>query len=275
MDLFIANAYPFAYNPCLYIVKQMFPGNNAHRCGSSGTKLFKDADTAYGSDSTAKSGLISRAGLYMGFWRPLKGTIYAALQTKRQLVSKIDSRVVEDYEGNTVSTNKGMSTLVRTREADFHRLLDAKGYRWDDTKKNELFVPKNGVEDLIKEMRKVDGLQMYLFNSTDYYEDPLYSRRSRINSANATPVIKTSQKQMQPRRADRSWRRWWEYGGKAGRGTVVSKGQLRDASKRHGGDKGTTQGAQACCKERENLSRLALTAAIEPRPHACAAVPPG
>ena len=71
MDLFIANAYPFAYNPCLYIVKQMFPGNNAHRCGSSGTKLFKDADTAYGSDVTAKTGLISRCGLYMGFWRPL------------------------------------------------------------------------------------------------------------------------------------------------------------------------------------------------------------
>ena len=199
MDLFISKAYPFAYNPCLYIVKQMFPGNDAYRCGSSGTKLFKDADTAYGSDSAAKTGLISRCGLYMGFWRPLKGTIYAALQIKRQLVSKIDSRVVEDYEGNTVSTNKGMSTLVRKREADFHSFLDAKGYRWDKTKKNELFVPNNGVEDLIKEMRKVDGLQMYLFNSTDYYEDRLYGRRSK--SANATPVVEVNQKQMQYRKA--------------------------------------------------------------------------
>ena len=39
---------------------------------------------------------------------------------------------------------------------------------------------------------------MYLFNATDYYEDRLYSRRSK---SNATPVVEVNQKQMQPRKA--------------------------------------------------------------------------
>ena len=34
IDTFLQMKPMWAYEPCLYIVKQMFPGNNAFRCGA-------------------------------------------------------------------------------------------------------------------------------------------------------------------------------------------------------------------------------------------------
>ena len=50
IDTFLQMRPSWAYEPCLYIVKQMFPGNNAFRCGAAGTQLFKNADLVYGAD---------------------------------------------------------------------------------------------------------------------------------------------------------------------------------------------------------------------------------
>ena len=45
IDTFLQLKPAWAYEPCLYVVKQMFPGNNAHRCAAAGTQLHKDAST--------------------------------------------------------------------------------------------------------------------------------------------------------------------------------------------------------------------------------------
>ena len=52
IETFLQLKPTWAYEPCLYIVKQMFPGNNAYRCGAAGTQLFKTADPVYGSDKS-------------------------------------------------------------------------------------------------------------------------------------------------------------------------------------------------------------------------------
>ena len=46
VDTFLQLRPAWAYEPCLYIVKQMFPGNNAFRCGAAGTQLFPGMPTS-------------------------------------------------------------------------------------------------------------------------------------------------------------------------------------------------------------------------------------
>ena len=190
----------WAYQPCLYIVKQMFEGNNAYRCGLSGGLQFKDSDRVYGADKPGSlSGLLSRMSMYMGFWTPLKGTIYACLRIKAQLVAKPDQRLGSDYLGNPININQGNQTLVRIRERDFHDVLDSRGLRWDKERKNELFVPgKKGVIELIAAMRQVKGEEMYIFSDKGPVEDVFYRGGSERKSMT---VINTFQKQMQPREA--------------------------------------------------------------------------
>ena len=75
VDTFLQLRPAWAYEPCLYIVKQMFPGNNAYRCGAAGTQLFKAADPVYGSDRSGSfTGLLGRMTMYKNYWLPLKGT---------------------------------------------------------------------------------------------------------------------------------------------------------------------------------------------------------
>ena len=65
IDTFLHMRPAWAYEPCLYIVKQMFPGNNAHRCGAAGTQLFKHADLVYGADKSGSlTGLLGRMTMY-------------------------------------------------------------------------------------------------------------------------------------------------------------------------------------------------------------------
>ena len=198
MTEFIAAKYEWSYAPCLYIVKQMFEGNNAFRAGCSGTMMYKDSDRVWGSDKPGSlSGLLSRCQLYMGFWTPLKGTIYAALRIKQQLVAKKDERVIQDFTGNKINVNRGSNTLVRVREADFHSELDRRGLRWDPKRRNELFVPGiKGVEELIACLRTVKGETMYLFDKDGPREDVAYRGGS---SRFSTKTIDTNQKQMQSR----------------------------------------------------------------------------
>ena len=82
------------FRPHLYIVKQMFQGNTAFRCGMAGGSLYKGADRPYGSEAQGNlTGLLSRMTMYQNYWLPLKGTIFAALTIKEQLVSKPDDRL--------------------------------------------------------------------------------------------------------------------------------------------------------------------------------------
>jgi hypothetical protein len=200
IELFLKEKPAWAFQPCLYIVKQMFEGNNAYRCGLSGGLQFKDSDRVYGADKPGSlSGLLSRMSMYMGFWTPLKGTIYAALRIKAQLVAKPDQRLGEDYLENKININQGNQTLVRVRERDFHDILDRRGLRWDPERRNELFVPgKKGVIELIAAMRQVKGEEMYLFSKDGFIQDFAYRGGSTRES---TSVIDTFQKQMQPRAA--------------------------------------------------------------------------
>ena len=186
------------YKPHLYIVKQMFQGNTAYRCGLSGGSLFKGADRVFGADTPGSlTGLLSRMTMYQNYWLPLKGTIYAALTIKEQLVSKPDDRLGTDYLGNSININRANQTLVRIREADFHEVLDKRGFRWQKDRKNELFVPgRKGVEELISAMRQIQGEEMYIFMENSYTTDMLYKGGS---PKAATFVTDTFQKQMPPR----------------------------------------------------------------------------
>ena len=75
INVFLEKRPQWAMDPALYIVKQDFPGNNAHRCGASGTQLFAQADPVFGADRATFTGLLGRMNMYTNYWLPLKGYI--------------------------------------------------------------------------------------------------------------------------------------------------------------------------------------------------------
>ena len=85
--------------PCLYIVKQMAAGNTAHRCGASGTHMYNIADLPYGSSAASLTGLLGRMTMYLNYWLPVKGTIYAALRSNVQARSTSRSRAHHCCQG--------------------------------------------------------------------------------------------------------------------------------------------------------------------------------
>eukprot|EP00966_Prymnesium_polylepis_P122248 2825831-Prymnesium_polylepis.1 len=134
----------WAQNPCLYIVRQMATENpGAHRCGASGTFLVPnqvDLDVPYRSDSAIGSRLLlGRMVMYQNYWLPIKGHIFPALWIKRVLVAEPQQRTGEDSQGNTYNITRGNQVLVKTREKEFHQVLDSRGYRWQKDRRNELF----------------------------------------------------------------------------------------------------------------------------------------
>ena len=164
----------WAYEPCLYIIKQT-DMINAYRCGLSGSSLHQDIDRVYGSDrSGALTGLLSRMSMYLGFYTPLVPKIYACLRVKRQLVASQSQRVSTDFAGNVFNVDRGNYTLVRARESLMHDRMDARGLRWKSDKKNELFVPKKSVEELIAVMRTIPGEEMYIFGEDSITTDDTY-----------------------------------------------------------------------------------------------------
>jgi len=197
IETFLQLKPTWAYEPCLYIVKQMFPGNNAYRCGAAGTQLFKTADPVYGSDrSSSFTGLLGRMTMYKNYWLPLKGTLYAALRIKKQLIARPGQRVGVDSFGAQYNIDRGNQTLVLQREAEMHSEMDKRGLRWQKDKKNELFAPRKSVKELIDAMRTIRGEDMYLFDSETIREDTTYDGgRDRLE------LVMTQKRELPPRAA--------------------------------------------------------------------------
>ena len=197
IETFLQLKPTWAYEPCLYIVKQMFPGNNAYRCGAAGTQLFKAADPVYGSDRSGSfTGLLGRMTMYKNYWLPLKGTLYAALRIKKQLIARPGQRVGVDSFGAQYNIDRGNQTLVLQREAEMHSEMDKRGLRWQKDKKNELFAPRKSVKELIDAMRTIRGEDMYLFDSETIREDTTYDGgRDRLE------LVMTQRRELPPRAA--------------------------------------------------------------------------
>ena len=197
IETFLQLKPTWAYEPCLYIVKQMFPGNNAYRCGAAGTQLFKAADPVYGSDRSGSfTGLLGRMTMYKNYWLPLKGTLYAALRIKKQLIARPGQRVGVDSFGAQYNIDRGNQTLVLQREAEMHSEMDKRGLRWQKDKKNELFAPRKSVKELIDAMRTIRGEDMYLFDSETIREDTTYDGgRDRLE------LVMTQKRELPPRAA--------------------------------------------------------------------------
>ena len=197
IDTFLQMRPLWAYEPCLYIVKQMFPGNNAFRCGAAGTQLFKNADLVYGADrSNSLTGLLGRMTMYRNYWLPLKGRLYAALRIRKQLVARPGQRVGVDSFGTQYNIDRGNQTLVLQREAEMHSEMDKRGLRWQKDKKNELFAPRKSVKELIDAMRTIRGEDMYLFDSETIREDTTYDGgRDRLE------LVMTQKRELPPRAA--------------------------------------------------------------------------
>ena len=197
IETFLQMRPTWAYQPCLYIVKQMFPGNNAYRCGAAGTQLSKQADPVYGADRTGSlTGLLGRMTMYKNYWLPLKGRLYAALRIKKQLIARPGQRVGVDSFGAQYNIDRGNQTLVLQREAEMHSEMDKRGLRWQKDKKNELFAPRKSVKELIDAMRTIRGEDMYLFDSETIREDTTYDGgRDRLE------LVMTQKRELPPRAA--------------------------------------------------------------------------
>ena len=197
VDTFLQMRPLWAYEPCLYIVKQMFPGNNAFRCGAAGTQLFKNADLVYGADrSNSLTGLLGRMTMYRNYWLPLRGRLYAALRIRKQLVARPGQRVGVDSFGTQYNIDRGNQTLVLQREVEMHAEMDKRGLRWQKDKKNELFAPRKSVKELIDAMRTIRGEDMYLFDSETIREDTTYDGgRDRLE------LVMTQKRELPPRAA--------------------------------------------------------------------------
>ena len=174
IEHFLPIAPSWANEPCLYIVK--CDAADAFRCGASGTKVYKGADLSYNSKGGS---LKSRLNMYMGYWLPLKGRVYAALRIQKKLVAHSGARTGTDSEGNTFAVDK-QRTLVLEREAEFHRKLDAMNRRWKDDRKNELF--KGPVQDLIDVLRTIDGEEFITFNKDTWNRDDTYKSKRTLPS---------------------------------------------------------------------------------------------
>ena len=77
-------------------------------------------------------------------------------------------------DGEEYNIDRGNQTEVLAKEKHLHFFLDELNLRWRKDTNKELFQPTKGVNQLIECMRKVQGLQLILFNSNDWYEDTLY-----------------------------------------------------------------------------------------------------
>ena len=197
IDTFLQMRPLWAYEPCLYIVKQMFSGNNAFRCGAAGTQLFKNADLVYGADrSNSLTGLLGRMTMYRNYWLPLKGRLYAALRIRKQLIARPGQRVGVDSFGAQYNIDRGNQTLVLQREAEMHAEMDKRGLRWQQDKRNELFAPRKGVKELIDAMRTIRGEDMYLFDSETIREDTTYE-----GGRERAELVMTKRRELPPRAA--------------------------------------------------------------------------
>ena len=139
--------------------------------------------------------------MYLNYFRPFSGKIFAALRIKQALVAEVDrDRVATDSTGVTYNVDRGSRTLVLAREREFHQILDERGLRYMKDKRNELFEPRSNVNELIAALRQVRGEELYLMTKDAVSQDPNYrggSRKERI-------TITETQPRQQPQRESRA-----------------------------------------------------------------------
>ena len=101
---------------------------------------------------------------------------------------------VGESQGSTFNITKGSQTEVLAKEAVFHHYLDQAGYRWQKDKRNELF--QASPEKLLEQLRKVQGVDLYLFDSDAYRSDPMYDGGQappmNITTLDGTRIVPTS-----------------------------------------------------------------------------------
>jgi len=194
---------PWANEPFIYCCRQepQIASKFYYRCGAAGLQLFPDADKPYHSSESSRRGLSGRMQQYIGHIRPNVFKIFAALRIKRKVVALPQHRTGED-EAGVYNISKGNMSAVRAAEMTMHHYLDAdpEVKRYAPHPESELFQPTRGVEQLLANLRKVQGLQMLLFDARSWRDDPQYdgghappsTLSTRDTSARKTPVRSSS-----------------------------------------------------------------------------------
>ena len=62
------------------------------------------------------------------------------MRIRKQLIARPGQRVGVDSFGAQYNIDRGNQTLVLQREAEMHAEMDKRGLRWQQDKRNELFV---------------------------------------------------------------------------------------------------------------------------------------
>lgn len=178
LSKFIEKRYDWGQGPALYIVLQeqsLIPP--AYRCGAAGTAQHQDADQPYRASESSLKGLNGRILQYHNYFLPNDGQIYAALRIKSQLVALPNQRLAGEDDA-PYAVDRANMTAVLAAEAVFHFYLDQKGLRWRKNTRKELFQTSD-VRQLIDALRKVQGLELVLFNADDYRVDTAYTGGQR------------------------------------------------------------------------------------------------
>ncbi|MDC0525942.1 hypothetical protein OAO87_02990 [bacterium] len=132
---------------------------------------------------------------YNNYWLPNVGRIFACLRIRKQLVALPHQRTAGDA-GAEYNVDRGNQTEVLARESHYHHFLDQAGLRWQKDKENELFQPTRGPIQIVESLRKVQGLQLLLFDEDDWREDDKYKGG---DVKEPTIIRETTQRQPPPR----------------------------------------------------------------------------
>jgi hypothetical protein len=186
--------------PHLYIVLQQPQALNppAYRCGAAGTQLFAGSDLPFRSSEASRKGLSGRMTQYSNYWLPSRGVLFAALRVAKRIVALPHQRVGESG-GSDYNISRGNQSEVLAKERAFHHFLDQKGLRWMKDRNNELFQPTK-VMELVNALRRVQGLQLILFDKLDWREDGLY----KGGDAQQPELIREVQQRKVPDRVSRT-----------------------------------------------------------------------
>ena len=197
---FLAMNYDWAQEPHLYCVLQtpQTLAQPAYRCGAAGTQLFKDNDLPYRASEGSQKGLAGRMTQYNNYWLPNVGRIFACLRIRKQLVALPNQRTAGE-PGSEYNVDRGNQTEVLARESHYHHFLDQVGLRWQKDKKNELFQPTRGPIQIVEALRKVQGMQLLLFDEDDWREDTLY----KGGDAKEPTVVRETTVRQVPTRVDK------------------------------------------------------------------------
>ena len=193
----------FSQEPYIYCCRQEPQENDQYywRCGAAGLQLFPDADRPYLASANSRRGLSGRMTQYIGHIRPNRFVMFAALRIKKQSVALPHQRLGGD-PNNPYNIDQGNLSAVRVAEMIYHHHLDSNRYvkRFPNHPESELFHPsRGGVDTLLKQMRKVQGLEMLLFDNDDYRVDEIYEEKG----GQAAPTVLTTRDTTARKSADR------------------------------------------------------------------------